>query len=123
VVSSVPVTILKRGGPRLADEFVSEVQLLTANTPSTSSTSGAARPRRSVKCATLDAIWMGRSVRPSGSSKLPRLGALVLLAALVTLANYSYYHKVGGPTSQRLPPRCRRSLVTTSQRRRRGRSV
>ena len=123
MASSVPVTILKRGGPRLADEFVSA--LLTANTPSTSSTSGASyavRPRRSVKCATLDAIWMGRSVRPSGSSKLPRLGALVLLAALVTLANYSYYHKVGGP-SQRLPPRCRRSLVTTSQRRRRGRSV
>lgn len=45
----MPVTILKRGGPRLADEFVSEVQLLTANTPSTSSTSGASSQEREVR--------------------------------------------------------------------------
>jgi hypothetical protein len=34
------------------------------------------------------------AARSTGSSKIPRLGALVLLAAFVTFANYSYYHKV-----------------------------
>lgn len=35
--------------------------------------------------------------RSSGSSKMPRLGALVLLAAFITFANYAYYHKVCPP--------------------------
>ena len=44
--------------------------------------------------------------RPSGSSKIPRLGALVLLAAFITFANYSYYHNkvCPRPTACRMCP-------------------
>ena len=45
--------------------------------------------------------------RPSGSSKIPRLGALVLLAAFITFANYSYYHNKVCPR----PTACRHARL------------